>query len=49
MSLHPCPDQGGELFPHAAQAIKLIRRRRPLRLGRRWKTVSVCAITSLTA
>ncbi|MHA6780596.1 ISAs1 family transposase [Pseudonocardia saturnea] len=49
VSLHPCPDQGGELFPHAAQAIKVIRRRRPLRPGGRWRTVTVYAITSLTA
>lgn len=49
LSLHPCPDLGGEFFPHAAQAIKLIRRRRPLHPGGRWKTVTVYAITSLTA
>jgi predicted transposase YbfD/YdcC len=48
VSLHPCPDGGGEFFPHAAQAIKLVRRRRPLRPGGRWKTVTVYAITSLT-
>lgn len=48
VSLHPCPDQGGEFFPHAAQAIKLVRRRRPLRPGGRWRTVTVYAITSLT-
>ena len=48
VSLHPCPDAGGEFFPHAAQAIKLVRRRRAL--GRRkWTTVTVYAITSLTA
>jgi predicted transposase YbfD/YdcC len=41
VSLHPCPDLGGEFFPHAAQAIKLVRRRRPLRPGGRWKTVTV--------
>jgi hypothetical protein len=41
VSLHPCPDLGGESFPHAAQAIKLVRRRRPLRPGGRWKTVTV--------
>ena len=23
VSLHPCPDLGGEFFPHAAQAIKV--------------------------
>jgi hypothetical protein len=27
VGLYPCPDAGGELFPHAAQAIKLVRRR----------------------
>jgi predicted transposase YbfD/YdcC len=48
VSLHPCPDLGGEFFPYAAQAIKLVRRRRPLRPGGRWKTVTVYAITSLT-
>lgn len=48
VSLHPCPDACGEFFPHAAQAIKLVRRRRPLRPGGRWKTVTVYAITSLT-
>jgi predicted transposase YbfD/YdcC len=47
VSLHPCPDLGGEFFPHAAQAIKLVRRRRPLRPGGRWKTETVYAITSL--
>lgn len=35
LALAPCPDLGGEFFPHAAQAIKLIRRRRPLRPGGR--------------
>jgi predicted transposase YbfD/YdcC len=49
VSLHPCPDQGGDWFPHAAQAIKLVRRRRPLRPGGKWKTVTVYAITSLTS
>ncbi|OLM28121.1 Mobile element protein [Pseudonocardia sp. Ae717_Ps2] len=49
LSLQRCPDRGGEFFPHAAQAIRLIRRRRPLRPGARWKTVTVYAITSLTA
>jgi predicted transposase YbfD/YdcC len=48
VSLNPCPDQGGEFFPHAAQAIKVVRRRRPLH-GRTWTTVTVYAITSLTA
>ena len=48
VSLHPCPDLGGEFFPHATQAIKLVRRRRPLRPGSKWKTETVYAITSLT-
>ncbi|HVH24489.1 MAG TPA: ISAs1 family transposase [Pseudonocardia sp.] len=48
VSLHPCPDAGGEFFPHAAQAIKLVRRRRALG-SRKWTTVTVYAITSLTA
>jgi predicted transposase YbfD/YdcC len=38
----------GPGFPHAAQAIQLIRRRRPLG-GKRWSTETVYAITSLTA
>ncbi|GEL20892.1 ISAs1 family transposase [Pseudonocardia asaccharolytica] len=48
VSLHPCPDLGAEFFPHAAQAIKLVRRRRPLHPGATWKTETVYAITSLT-
>jgi predicted transposase YbfD/YdcC len=48
VSLHPCPDLGGEFFPHAAQAIKVVRRRRALD-GKKWTTVTVYAITSLTA
>ena len=48
VSLHPCPDLGGEFFPHAAQAIKVVRRRRALG-SRKWTTVTVYAITSLTA
>jgi hypothetical protein len=48
ISLHQSPDLGGEFFPHAAQAIKLVRRRRSLTSGK-WKTVTVYAITSLTA
>jgi len=48
VSLYPCPDRGGEFFPHAAQAIKLVRRRRALG-SRKWTTVTVYAITSLTA
>jgi hypothetical protein len=47
LSLDPCPDQRGEFFPHAAQAIKLVRRRRSL-TDRKCKTVTVYAITSLT-
>lgn len=48
VSLDPCPDQFGPFFPHAAQAIKLVRRRRPLG-SKKWTTVTVYAITSLTA
>ncbi len=48
VSLHRCPDLGGEFFPHAAQAIKVVRRRRAL-ASRKWTTVTVYAITSLTA
>jgi predicted transposase YbfD/YdcC len=48
VALHPCPDLGGEFFPHAAQAIKVVRRRRSLG-SRKWTTVTVYAITSLTA
>ena len=48
VSLHPCPDGGSEFFPHAAQAIKVVRRRRALG-SRKWTTVTVYAITSLTA
>lgn len=47
VSLHPCPDRGGEFFPHAAQAIKVVRRRRALNCHK-WTTVTVYAITSLT-
>jgi predicted transposase YbfD/YdcC len=47
VSLHPCPDGGGEFFPHAGQAIKVVRRRRALG-SRKWTTVTVYAITSLT-
>jgi hypothetical protein len=35
-------------FPHAAQVIQVTRKTRDLH-GRRWRTVVVCAITSLTA
>ena len=48
VSLTRCPDLGGEFFPHAAQAIKLVRRGRRLS-SRKWTTVTVYAITSLTA
>jgi predicted transposase YbfD/YdcC len=48
VSLDPCPDRGGAFFPHAAQAIKVVRRRRALG-SRKWTTVTVYAITSLTA
>jgi DDE_Tnp_1-associated/Transposase DDE domain len=48
VSLQPCPDAGGEFFPHAAQAIKVVRRRRALD-STKWTTVTVYAITSLTA
>jgi predicted transposase YbfD/YdcC len=48
VSLQPCPDLAGEFFPHAAQAIKVVRRRRALG-SKKWTTVTVYAITSLTA
>jgi len=37
-------------FPHAAQAIRIVRRRRPLtgKNTKKWSTRTVCAITSLT-
>lgn len=35
-------------FPHAAQALQITRRRRPLN-GRKWSTETVYAVTSLTA
>ncbi|GAA3777820.1 hypothetical protein GCM10022225_77060 [Plantactinospora mayteni] len=35
-------------FPHAVQAIRITRRTRPRR-GGRWRTVTVYAVTSLTA
>jgi predicted transposase YbfD/YdcC len=38
----------GLRFPHAAQAIQIVRRRRPLRT-RKWSSETVYAITSLTA
>ena len=45
VSLHPCPDLGEPFFPHAAQAIKVVRRRRALG-SKKWTTVTVYAITS---
>jgi hypothetical protein len=36
-------------FPHAAQAIRLTRRTRPLAGQDKWRTVTVYAITNLTA
>jgi predicted transposase YbfD/YdcC len=48
VSLDPCPDQGVPFFPHAAQAIKVVHRRRPVG-SRKWTTVTVYAITSLPA
>jgi predicted transposase YbfD/YdcC len=38
----------GLAFPHAAQAIQIVRRRRPLN-GKKWSAETVYAITSLTA
>jgi len=35
-------------FPHATQAVRITRRVRPL-TGRRWRTVTTYAVTSLTA
>jgi len=39
----------GIAFPHAAQAIRLTRRIRPLRGQKKWRTVTIYAITSLDA
>lgn len=39
----------GLLFPHAAQAVQIVRRRRPLVGGKRWSSETVYAVTSLTA
>jgi predicted transposase YbfD/YdcC len=39
----------GLAFPHAAQAIQIRRRRRPLNGTSRWSTETVYAVTSLTA
>lgn len=38
----------GLRFPHAAQAIQIVRRRKPL-AGRKWSTETAYAVTSLTA
>ena len=38
----------GLAFPHAAQAIQIVRRRRLL-TGKKWSTETVCAVTSLAA
>ena len=40
----------GLTFPHAAQAIRIVRRRRPLtgKNSRKWSTETIYAITSLT-
>ena len=47
VSLDPLPDFGpGEFFRHAAQAVRIVRRRRSLR--GRWKTTTTYMITSLT-
>jgi len=35
------------VFPHAVQAIQIVRRRRPLKGKKRWSTETVNAITSL--
>jgi hypothetical protein len=48
VSLDPYPDLAGKFFPHAAQVIKAVRRRRLLG-SRKWTTVTVYAITSVTA
>ena len=41
----------GLAFPHAAQAIQIVRRRRPLtgKNSKKWSTETVYAITSLAA
>ena len=39
----------GIAFPHAAQAIRLTRRIRPLGGQKKWRTVTACAITSMDA
>lgn len=39
--------EAGLLFPHAVQAIQIVRRRRPLKGKKRWSTETVYAITCL--
>jgi predicted transposase YbfD/YdcC len=39
----------GLAFPHAAQAIRVTRRIRPLSGQKKWRTITVYAVTSLTA
>jgi predicted transposase YbfD/YdcC len=39
----------GLMFPHATQAVQLVRRRRPLHGKKKWSTETVYAVTSLTA
>ena len=41
----------GLAFPHAAQALQIVRRRRPLtgKNSKKWSTETVYAVTSLTA
>ena len=39
----------GLTFPHAAQAIRVTRRTRPVSGTRKWRTLTIYAITSLTA
>jgi predicted transposase YbfD/YdcC len=39
----------GICFPHAAQAIRLARRVRPLGGGKKWRTATIYAVTSLAA
>jgi hypothetical protein len=44
----PGDHRAGPGLPHATQAIRITRRVRPL-TDRRWRTVTVYAVTSLTA
>jgi hypothetical protein len=39
----------GLAFPHAAQAIRVTRRIRPISAEKKWRTFTIYAITSLTA